>query len=145
VVTWDPFTDRLEAWLSTQSPNLARDLLGDVLGLPVDRIRVRTPDVGGGFGNKFDFYGEEVLAALLSKRTGRPVKLIEDRTESFVANEVERQGRLLPRLLAIDHSEHAPFDHLHCGALGMQTVCLRLNAGKAGGGRSPDAFRRPIC
>ncbi|MBB2505220.1 xanthine dehydrogenase family protein molybdopterin-binding subunit [Amycolatopsis echigonensis] len=94
VVSWDPLTDRLDAWLSTQSPNLARDLLGDVLGLPVERIRVRTPDVGGGFGNKFDFYAEEVLAALLSKRTGRPVKLIEDRHESFAANAHSREQRI---------------------------------------------------
>ncbi|WP_432851264.1 xanthine dehydrogenase family protein molybdopterin-binding subunit [Amycolatopsis sp. CA-161197] len=94
VVSWDPFTDRLDAWLSTQSPNLARDLFGDVLGVPVERIRVRTPDVGGGFGNKFDFYAEEVLAALLSKRTGRPVKLIEDRQESFTANAHSREQRI---------------------------------------------------
>ncbi|WP_370588871.1 xanthine dehydrogenase family protein molybdopterin-binding subunit [Pseudonocardia sp. C8] len=100
VATWDPFTDKLEVWLSTQSPNLARDLLGDVLGLPVDHIRVRTPDVGGGFGNKFDFYGEEVVAALLSKRTGRPVKIIEDRLESFVANAHSREQRIEVELAA---------------------------------------------
>ncbi|WP_431910349.1 xanthine dehydrogenase family protein molybdopterin-binding subunit [Amycolatopsis thermoflava] len=94
IMSWDPFSDRLDAWLSTQSPNLARDLLGEVLGLPVERIRVRTPDVGGGFGNKFDFYAEEVLAALLSKRTGRPVKLIEDRYESFAANAHSREQRI---------------------------------------------------
>lgn len=94
VMSWDPFTDQLEGWMSTQSPNLTRDLLGEVLGLPVDHIRVRTPHVGGGFGNKFDFYGEEVLAALLSKRTGRPVKVIEDRLESFVANAHSREQRI---------------------------------------------------
>lgn len=94
VMSWDPFTDELEGWMSTQSPNLTRDLLGEVLGLPVDHIRVRTPDVGGGFGNKFDFYGEEVVAALLSKRTGRPVKIIEDRLESFVANAHSREQRI---------------------------------------------------
>ncbi|MFR9807003.1 xanthine dehydrogenase family protein molybdopterin-binding subunit [Pseudonocardia sp. RS010] len=94
VMSWDPFTDQLEGWMSTQSPNLTRDLLGEVLGLPVDHIRVRTPHVGGGFGNKFDFYAEEVLAALLSKRTGRPVKIIEDRLESFVANAHSREQRI---------------------------------------------------
>ncbi|GAY12932.1 xanthine dehydrogenase family protein molybdopterin-binding subunit [Pseudonocardia sp. N23] len=94
VMSWDPFTDHLECWMSTQSPNLTRDLLGEVLGLPVDHIRVRTPHVGGGFGNKFDFYAEEVLAALLSKRTGRPVKIIEDRLESFVANAHSREQRI---------------------------------------------------
>ncbi|HEY3467849.1 MAG TPA: xanthine dehydrogenase family protein molybdopterin-binding subunit, partial [Amycolatopsis sp.] len=94
VATWDPFTDQLDVWLATQAPNLARELLGEVLGLPVAKIRVRTPDVGGGFGNKFDFYGEEVLAALLSRRAGRPVKLIEDRVESFVANVHSREQKI---------------------------------------------------
>lgn len=100
VMSWDPFTNRLEGWMSTQSPNLTRDLLGEVLGLPVDHIRVRTPHVGGGFGNKFDFYAEEVLAALLSKRTGRPVKIIEDRLESFVANAHSREQRIEVSLAA---------------------------------------------
>src|SRR5205823_6504663 len=91
VASWDPFTDEVDLWLSTQSPHLARDLLGEVLRLPIHKIRVRVPDVGGGFGNKFDFYGEEVLACLLSRRTGRPVKLIEDRLESFTATVQSRE------------------------------------------------------
>jgi carbon-monoxide dehydrogenase large subunit len=94
IATWDSFAGTLEVWLSTQSPNLARDLLGEVFGLPVNKIRVRTPDLGGGFGNKFDFYGEEVMACVLSRRTGRPVKLIEDRRESFFATSHSREMRL---------------------------------------------------
>lgn len=94
IVTWDSFSGTLEAWLSTQSPNLARDLFGEVLGIPVSKIRVRTPNLGGGFGNKFDFYGEEVIAAVLSRRTGRPVKLIEDRKDSFVATSHSRDMRM---------------------------------------------------
>ena len=81
-------------WLSTQSPNLARDLFSEVFGVPVNQIRVRTPDLGGGFGNKFDFYGEEVMASVLSKRTGRPVKLVEDRLDSFFGTVHSREMRL---------------------------------------------------
>jgi carbon-monoxide dehydrogenase large subunit len=94
IATWDSFADTLELRISGQAPNLARDLLGEVFGLPVHKIRVLTPDVGGGFGNKFDFYGEEVMASVLSRRTGRPVKLIEDRRESFVATSHSRDQRL---------------------------------------------------
>lgn len=94
VVSWDPFADTIDAWLSTQSPNLARDLLAEILGVPVHKIRVRTPNLGGGFGNKFDFYGEEVMAAVLSRRTGRPVKLLEDRLDSFFATSHSRDQRL---------------------------------------------------
>jgi aerobic carbon-monoxide dehydrogenase large subunit len=94
IATWDSFSGTLEVWLSTQSPNLARELLGEVFGLPVHKIRVLTPNLGGGFGNKFDFYGEEVIAAVLSRRTGRPVKLVEDRKDSFVATSHSRDQRL---------------------------------------------------
>lgn len=94
IVDWDAFSDTIDVWLSTQSPNLARDLLSEVLGVPVHKIRVRTPNLGGGFGNKFDFYGEEIIAAVLSRRTGRPVKLIEDRRDSFFATSHSRDQRL---------------------------------------------------
>ncbi|MCU1630997.1 MAG: Carbon-monoxide dehydrogenase (acceptor) [Pseudonocardia sp.] len=94
IVNWDSFEGTLDVWLSTQSPNLARDLLAEVFDVPVHKIRVRTPHIGGGFGNKFDFYGEEVIAAVLSRRTGRPVKLLEDRAESFVATGHSRDQRL---------------------------------------------------
>ena len=94
IVEWDDFSGTVDVHLSTQSPNLARDLLSEVLGVPVHKIRVRTPNLGGGFGNKFDFYGEEVIAAVLSRRTGRPVKLIEDRLDSFFATSHSRDQRL---------------------------------------------------
>lgn len=93
ISTWDPHTKELDMWMSTQAPNLARDLLGETLRLPVDKIRVRTPDVGGGFGNKFDFYGEDVIAAVLSLKSARPVKIVESRAESFVANGQSRNMR----------------------------------------------------
>jgi carbon-monoxide dehydrogenase large subunit len=94
IASWDPFAGTLDVWVSTQSPNLARDLLSEVFEMPVNHIRVRTPDLGGGFGNKFDFYGEEVMASVLSRRTGRPVKLVEDRRDSFFATVHSREMRL---------------------------------------------------
>ena len=94
IASWDAFAGTLDIWISTQSPNLARDLLSEVFDLPVNQIRVRTPDLGGGFGNKFDFYGEEVMASVLSKRTGRPVKLVEDRRDSFFGTVHSREMRL---------------------------------------------------
>jgi aerobic carbon-monoxide dehydrogenase large subunit len=101
IATWDPYTDELDIWMSTQSPHLARDLLGETLRLPGHKIRVRVPDVGGGFGNKFDFYGEEVIASVLSRRSGRSVKLLEDRLESFVATSQSRDA-VIDATLALD-------------------------------------------
>ncbi|MBI3764259.1 MAG: xanthine dehydrogenase family protein molybdopterin-binding subunit [Chloroflexi bacterium] len=82
---WDARRDELTLWTSTQSPNVVRDFLAEVLGMPAHRLRVLTPRVGGGFGGKFHFYPEEVAIALLSRRTGRPVLWVEDRIESFTA------------------------------------------------------------
>jgi carbon-monoxide dehydrogenase large subunit len=93
VANWDVFAGKLDVWLGTQAPNLAREFFAQVLSLPLSKVRVRVPDVGGGFGMKFDFYPDEILAAILSKRTKRPVKLLEDRQESFVASSRARDMR----------------------------------------------------
>lgn len=82
---WDPYRDELLIWSSTQILHIARDFLAEVLGLPEHRIRVQVPRVGGGFGCKFHFYPEEVAVALLARQTGRPVRWLEDRLESFTA------------------------------------------------------------
>lgn len=86
----DAVEDRLTVWSSTQTPHAARRLLCDLLGLPEDRIRVATPDVGGGFGPKLVFYPEEALVALAARLLGAPVKWIEDRREHFIATTQER-------------------------------------------------------
>ena len=56
-----------------------------MLDLPGHRLRVRAPDVGGGFGAKVSLYPEEVLVALLARRLGRPVKWMSDRREDLMS------------------------------------------------------------
>ena len=85
VAEWDEFADELTLWSSTQVLHILRDLLSDVLGLPEHRIRIIVPRIGGAFGAKFHFYPEETAVALAARATGRPVRWIEDRLESFVA------------------------------------------------------------
>ena len=72
--------DRRES--STQNPHILRTFLAQTLGLGEDRVRAIAPDVGGGFGAKINIYGEEYVAAALSRRLGLPIKWIEDRSES---------------------------------------------------------------
>ena len=48
------------------------------------QVRVIAPDVGGGFGSKINVYGEDFVAAAISRRLGLPVKWIEDRSEAFM-------------------------------------------------------------
>lgn len=85
VAEWDEFSDELTLWSSTQILHILRDLLSHVLGLPEHRIRIIVPRIGGAFGAKFHFYPEETAVALAARATGRPVRWIEDRLESFVA------------------------------------------------------------
>src|SRR3954469_25464209 len=75
---------RVTAWLSTQTPHQDRDGMAGALGLDADQVRVVGPDVGGGFGAK-GLGVEDVLVAWLARRTGRPVRWTETRTENMTA------------------------------------------------------------
>jgi len=81
---WDS-DGRLNQWLSTQHAQGTIDPLAAANGIDRTAIRVRTPDVGGGFGAKIGAYGEELLLGVISKKVGRPVKWRETRSESMVA------------------------------------------------------------
>ncbi len=73
---------KITIWDSSQGHFAMRDLTAQVLGIPVSQIKVVPMEIGGGFGGKQHVYGEPV-AALLSKKTGRPVQVTMDRTEEF--------------------------------------------------------------
>ncbi len=87
----DPATDTLVVITSTQTTHLIRDAIAEVLDLPVERVRVLAPDVGGGFGAKAQTYAEELLVPAVARRLGRPVKWIETRREHFVATCHDRE------------------------------------------------------
>jgi aerobic carbon-monoxide dehydrogenase large subunit len=68
-------------WSATQIPHVLRVMLALVTGIPEQDIRVIAPDVGGGFGSKLQVTAEEVLAVLVARKLGRPVKWTESRSE----------------------------------------------------------------
>jgi aerobic carbon-monoxide dehydrogenase large subunit len=70
---------------SSQVPHIVKRTLGVTLGIPEHRLRVIAPDVGGAFGAKLNVYAEEALVLALARRLQRPVKWVEDRSESAVA------------------------------------------------------------
>jgi carbon-monoxide dehydrogenase large subunit len=81
---YDRGTGELTLWLTTQNPFLARADLATALGFPEEKLRVIAPDVGGGFGVKGPVYREEVLAALLALRLGRPIHWMSTRNEDLL-------------------------------------------------------------
>ena len=76
---------------STQNPYRVREVVASVLGLAAEEVRVRVPDVGGGFGPKGGVYPEEILVATAAVRLGRPVKWVETRREDLLATGQDRE------------------------------------------------------
>jgi carbon-monoxide dehydrogenase large subunit len=76
---------RLEVRLPTQRPHGSRNWLSKILGMPPGQIRVAAGDVGGGFGAKGAMYPDQVAVIAAARALGRPVKWIEERSESFLA------------------------------------------------------------
>ena len=77
---------RLTVWSATQVPHYLHRALSEVLGIPMHRIRVIKPEVGGGFGGKSDPLPHEIACAALAIESGRPVRALLDREDVFYTN-----------------------------------------------------------
>ncbi|MCS6769890.1 MAG: xanthine dehydrogenase family protein molybdopterin-binding subunit [Candidatus Caldarchaeum sp.] len=85
VATYDKHTDTFTIWSNNQRPGFCGTFVGRALGTTPDRIRFVVPDIGGGFGNKTNTYPYLALIAYAAKKTGRPVKWIEERREHLAS------------------------------------------------------------
>lgn len=84
---YDAGTGDYTLWATSQAPHVHRLLLAAfVLGVPEQKIRVISPDIGGGFGAKIFTYYDMPLVLALAKKLGRPVKFVEDRSENYVSS-----------------------------------------------------------
>jgi carbon-monoxide dehydrogenase large subunit len=90
---WDVGTGRLSVVTSSQQPHQLRSVIAEICGLAESSVRVVSPDMGGGFGNKQHFTREECLVGLLARMTGRTVRWSQDRTESLTASVHARAQR----------------------------------------------------
>jgi aerobic carbon-monoxide dehydrogenase large subunit len=82
-----PGTGEVTLWLTTQNPHVHRLLMSAfVLGMPEHKLRVISPDVGGGFGSKIFVYPEECVVTWATRALSRPVKWTADRRESFLTD-----------------------------------------------------------
>ncbi|MGH6988439.1 MAG: xanthine dehydrogenase family protein molybdopterin-binding subunit, partial [Stellaceae bacterium] len=97
IAEYDRGTGEHILWTTSQNPHAIRLLMGAfVLQLPEHKLRVVSPDVGGGFGSKIFLYSEECILVWASAQVGRPIKWTAERGESFAS---DAQGR--------DHVTHA--------------------------------------
>jgi len=103
----DPATGKATIYLTSQAPHAHRTLFALVAGLPEQNIRIISPDIGGGFGNKVPIYPGYVVATAASLVIGKPVKWVESRTENLISTgfardyhmhgelAVSKEGRIL--------------------------------------------------
>ncbi|MCE7002071.1 xanthine dehydrogenase family protein molybdopterin-binding subunit [Kibdelosporangium philippinense] len=127
---FDPSISQVTIWDTTQAPHYARQQLSMIYDMAEDDIRViAPPDVGGGFGPKAQFYGEEVVVPWVAIKLGRTVKWVEDRQENMVSAMMERSqthhievgfdsdGKLLALRDYVEHDQGA-----YCAGLQVPSI-----------------------
>jgi carbon-monoxide dehydrogenase large subunit len=100
VAHWDKIKEHLTIYMTSQAPHAHRTVIALVSGLPEHKIRVISPDVGGGFGGKVPVYPGYVCTIVASLVTGKPVKWIEDRSENLQADSFARDYHIEAEMAA---------------------------------------------
>jgi carbon-monoxide dehydrogenase large subunit len=146
IAEYDQATDRLTLTLSSQGSHLIRDVLcNDVLKIAPERMRVVTPDVGGGFGTKAFPYREYALAAVAARSLKRPVKWVADRSEHFLSDTHGRDNVTTARL-ALDHDGRFLALAVDLVAdMGAYLSCFAPFIPYIGAGMSPGLYDIPVC
>jgi carbon-monoxide dehydrogenase large subunit len=84
VARYEPATGEFTLWTTSQAPHVLRLLLtAFVFGIPETKLRVISPDIGGGFGQKIFCYNDAAFTMWAARKIGRPVKFVEDRSENY--------------------------------------------------------------
>jgi carbon-monoxide dehydrogenase large subunit len=100
VADFNRATEKLTVYLTSQAPHAHRTVFALVGGLPEQNIRIISPDIGGGFGNKVPVYPGYVCAVVASLQLGRPVKWIETRSENLQSTGFARDYHMTAELAA---------------------------------------------
>ncbi|TCT04196.1 xanthine dehydrogenase family protein molybdopterin-binding subunit [Aquabacter spiritensis] len=125
IAAFDRASGQLDVRISHQQPHQLQVYLADLLGLPMTRVRVIAPDVGGGFGIKMHVYADEVAVCAAARLLGRPVKFIADRLESMAAD-VHAREHVVDARMALDAAGRiTAFDVADRHGLGAYTVFPR--------------------
>ena len=160
IADFNPQTGQLDIYNGNQAPNLHRTVYAHVAGLAEHMIRIRTGDIGGGFGNKVPVYPGYVCAIAGSIVAGAPVKWVEDRSENLMSTGFARDYIMHAEMCAkagkitglrVDViADHGAFDstaqptkfpagffHICCGSYDLQAAHVKVKAvytNKAPGG-----------
>jgi len=114
-------TGKATIYMTSQAPHAIRTVFALVTGLPEQQIRIISPDIGGGFGNKVPVYPGYVVATAASLLIGRPVKWVEDRSENLISTgfardfhmtgdlAVDEKGKMLALRVHLDSDNGAFF------------------------------------
>ena len=136
---------RITLTLSSQGPHAIRDVLcNSVLRIPADRLRVVTPDVGGGFGTKLFTYREYALAAVAAQRLRRPVKWIADRSDHFLGDAQGRDNRTRARLALDEKGRFLALDIDIVADMGAYLSVYAPLIPVLGAGMAPGVYDIPI-
>jgi aerobic carbon-monoxide dehydrogenase large subunit len=90
IADYDQVEGKLTVWATSQAPHAHRTLYAALMQIPEHKIRIVSPDLGGGFGAKVPVYPGYVCAIAASMTTGRPVKWMEDRSENLMSTTFAR-------------------------------------------------------
>ena len=102
---WDAKDDHIYYWCNNSFPSFAIQFLAAHLGVPIDRIRVQTFDIGGSFGIKITSYPQMAVCALASKRVGgRPIKWVETRSEHMTSSAHGNERTFRDTRVALDRN-----------------------------------------
>jgi carbon-monoxide dehydrogenase large subunit len=111
VASMDKVTGKLTLWGTFQAPHVVRTVASLLSGIEEHNIRVVSPDIGGGFGNKVGVYPGYVCSIVASIVTGKPVKWIEDRMDNLMATAFARDYWMKGKIAA---TKDGKITGLHC-------------------------------
>ena len=132
--------------LGSQGSHIVRDIIcGQVLKLPLDKMRVITPDVGGGFGTKLFPYREYALAAVAAERLGKPVKWICERSEHFLGDSHGRDNISSARLALDDKGRFVALTLDIVADMGAYLSCYAPYIPWLGAGMATGAYDIPVA
>ena len=138
--------ERYTLTLGSQGSHIIRDIIcGDVLKLPLDKMRVITPDVGGGFGTKLFPYREYALAAVAAEKLRKPVKWVADRTEHFLGDSHGRDNISTATLALDDKGKFLALDIDIVADMGAYLSCYAPYIPWLGMGMATGSYDIPAC